>query len=114
MVCLILDVKSDVTSKGMSEDDSHAARLRYKKDLDVLKPDLEAYNTQKEAALGLAPGTLTSKKGAAQVAVASSSSSASTLTAFEDLYRDANSLVYADNKPSEEAIDRVVSKLNIE
>jgi pre-mRNA-splicing factor SYF2 len=34
--------------------------------------------------------------------------------AAEDLYRDANSLLYADNKPSEEAIDRVVGKLNRE
>jgi hypothetical protein len=35
-------------------------------------------------------------------------------SAAEALYRDANSLNYADNKPSEEAIDRVVSKLNQE
>jgi pre-mRNA-splicing factor SYF2 len=34
--------------------------------------------------------------------------------AAESLYRDANTLLYADNKPSEEAIDRVISKLNIE
>lgn len=34
--------------------------------------------------------------------------------AAESLYRDANSLLYADNKPDEEAIDRVVHKLNIE
>jgi pre-mRNA-splicing factor SYF2 len=34
--------------------------------------------------------------------------------AAENLYRDANSLLYADNKPSEEAIDRVVSKMNQE
>ena len=34
--------------------------------------------------------------------------------AQESLYRDANSLLYADNKPSEEAIDRVIHKLNIE
>jgi len=41
-----------------SPDDSHAARRKYKKDVDKLKPDLEAYNKQKEAAMGLAPGTL--------------------------------------------------------
>lgn len=35
-------------------------------------------------------------------------------TVAEALYRDANSLNYADNKPSEEAIDRVVNKLNQE
>lgn len=40
-------------------DDAHAARRRYKKDLDYIKPDLAAYNKQKEAALGLAPGSLT-------------------------------------------------------
>ena len=34
--------------------------------------------------------------------------------AAESLYRDANSLLYADNKPSEEAIDRVVGKINAE
>ncbi|OCB89175.1 SYF2-domain-containing protein [Sanghuangporus baumii] len=34
--------------------------------------------------------------------------------AAESLYRDANTLLYADNKPSEEAIDRVVEKLNLE
>lgn len=46
----------------MTEDDAHAARRRYKKDLDLLKPDLEAYNRQKEQALGLVAGTL-SKSG---------------------------------------------------
>jgi pre-mRNA-splicing factor SYF2 len=39
-------------------DDAHAARRKYKKDVDKLKPDLETYNRQKEAAMGLAPGTL--------------------------------------------------------
>lgn len=39
-------------------DDAHAARRKYKKEVDKLKPDLEAYNKQKEAAMGLAPGTL--------------------------------------------------------
>ena len=34
--------------------------------------------------------------------------------AAESLYRDANSLLYADNKPSEDAIDRVISKINKE
>lgn len=34
--------------------------------------------------------------------------------AAESLYRDANSLLYADNKPTEEAIDRVIGKLNAE
>jgi pre-mRNA-splicing factor SYF2 len=39
-------------------DDAHAARRRYKKDLDLLKPDLEVYNRQKELVLGLVSGTL--------------------------------------------------------
>lgn len=106
----------------------HAARRKYKKDVDHLKPDLEAYNRQKEIALGLAPGTL------AKAGQGSSSGASSALTTFdpsgsagqlvpsetaqqlaaESLYRDANSLLYADNKPSEDAIDRVVSKLNLD
>ncbi|GJE86326.1 SYF2 domain-containing protein [Phanerochaete sordida] len=100
--------------------DADAARKRYKKDLDHIKPDLAAYNRQKEIALGLAPGTL-AKAGS------SSGSSSSALTTFdpslaptsvqqrlaaESLYRDANTLLYADNKPSEDAIDRVVGKIN--
>ncbi|KAI0252762.1 SYF2-domain-containing protein [Lactifluus subvellereus] len=104
-------------------DDAHAARRKYKKEVDKLKPDLEAYNRQKEAAMGLAPGTL-SQNG---------SSSSFSLTGFdptepsgsqvvptahqqqvaaESLYRDANSLLYADNKPTDEAIDRVIGKIN--
>jgi pre-mRNA-splicing factor SYF2 len=55
-----------------SLDDSHAARRKYKKDVDKLKPDLEVYNKQKEAAMGLAPGTL-SQNG----------SSTSSLTSFD-------------------------------
>ncbi|RPD61558.1 SYF2-domain-containing protein [Lentinus tigrinus ALCF2SS1-6] len=104
-------------------DDADAARRKYKKDLDFIKPDLESYNRQKEIALGLTAGTL-SKPGAA-----SSSSAVTTFDpsggalqvaptslqqqlAAENLYRDANSLLYADNKPSEDAIDRVISKIN--
>lgn len=34
--------------------------------------------------------------------------------AREALYRDANTLIYGDSKPTEDAIDRVVSKLNLE
>lgn len=34
--------------------------------------------------------------------------------AAESLYRDANSLLYADNKPTDEAIDRVIGKINQE
>ncbi|KAL5478407.1 SYF2 [Sanghuangporus weigelae] len=98
-------------------DEEQQARKRYKKDLAFLKPDLETYNRQKQLALGATPG-------------AASSSSSNALTTFdpsggaitsyeqqraaESLYRDANTLLYADNKPSEDAIDRVVEKLNLE
>lgn len=36
----------------MPADDSHASRRKYKKDLDLLDPDLEAYNRQKILATG--------------------------------------------------------------
>ncbi|KAG8961656.1 hypothetical protein FRC03_005113 [Tulasnella sp. 419] len=68
-----------------------AARRKYKKDIEFIKPDLEAYEKQKAAASG---------------------SSSTALAAAKDLYRDANSLIYADNKPSEDAIDRVIAKFN--
>ncbi|QRW00605.1 pre-mRNA-splicing factor SYF2 [Ceratobasidium sp. AG-Ba] len=87
-------------------DDAHAARRKYKKDLDLIKPDLAAYQAQKEAALGLGSSSA--------VQSFSSGSTSNALTASEHLYRDANSLLYGDNKPSEEAIDRVVSKLNLD
>ncbi|KAI6107810.1 SYF2-domain-containing protein [Pisolithus croceorrhizus] len=104
-------------------DDAHAAHRRYKKDLDFLKPNMEVYNKQKEQALGLAAGTLLESGSSAP------SGSSGALTMFDPsggqmvptveqrmtvdaFYRDANTLLYADNKPSEEAIDRVISKLN--
>lgn len=119
-------------------DDAHAARRRYKKDLDQIKPDLAAYNRQKEVAMGLAPGTLvtsfnptagSSSSSSMQVRSPSSRSIIPVLMrngiqvvptsqqqqiAAEDLYRDANSMLYGDSKPSEDAIDRVVGKINQE
>lgn len=92
-------------------DDSDAVRRKYKKDLDHLKPDLEAYNRQKEIALGLVAGTLT-KAGEGSSAVVPTSQEQQ--LAAENLYRNANTLIYGDNKPSEEAIDKVVSKINQE
>ncbi|KAH9829544.1 SYF2-domain-containing protein [Rhodofomes roseus] len=102
--------------------DADAARKRYKKDLDHIKPDLAAYNKQKELALGLAPGTLAKAGGSSSALTQFDPRQGSSLQvaptseqqriAAENLYRDANSLLYADNKPSEEAIDRVVSKIN--
>ncbi|KAJ6607026.1 SYF2 splicing factor-domain-containing protein [Mycena sp. CBHHK59/15] len=66
-------------------DDAHAARRRYKKDLDQIKPDLAVYNRQKELAMGLAPGTLTAFNPTA-----------------------------SSSQPSEDAIDRMVGKINRE
>jgi len=94
-----------------SADDSDAVRRKYRKDLDHLKPDLEAYNRQKEIALGLAAGTLT-KTGEGSSAVVPTSQEQQ--LAAENLYRNANTLIYGDNKPSEDAIDKVVSKINQE
>ncbi|KAI1792428.1 SYF2-domain-containing protein [Ganoderma leucocontextum] len=103
-------------------DDGDAARRKYKKDLDFIKPDLESYNRQKEVALGLAAGTLTKNgQGSGSSALTAFDPSGGTLVgpsslqqqlAAESLYRDANSLLYADNKPSEDAVDRVISKIN--
>ncbi|KAI0301342.1 SYF2-domain-containing protein [Russula brevipes] len=94
-------------------DDAHAARRKYKKDVDKLKPDLEAYNRQKEAAMGLAPGTLSQNGSSASLtSFDPTQASGSQQLAAESLYRDANSLLYADNKPTDEAIDRVIGKIN--
>ena len=69
------------------------------------------YERSKEAALGLAPGTLVPIGSTSQsLAVAGPSNKG--LTAAEDLYRGADTLSYGDNKPSEEAIDRLTSKIN--
>ncbi|KAG9103333.1 hypothetical protein FRC06_011389 [Ceratobasidium sp. 370] len=87
-------------------DDAHVARRKYKKDLDLIKPDLAAYNSQKAAALG--------QGSSSALQSFSSGSTSNALTASEHLYRDANTLLYGDNKPSEEAIDRVVGKLNLD
>ena len=92
-------------------DDSDAVRRKYKKDLDHLKPDMEAYNRQKEIALGLAAGALTKAGSSSSAAVPTSQEQQ---LAAERLYRNANTLIYGDNKPSEEAIDKVVSKINQE
>ncbi|KAF9238128.1 SYF2 splicing factor-domain-containing protein [Melanogaster broomeanus] len=89
-------------------DDAHAARRRYKKDLDILKPDVEVYNRQKEQALGLlASGSSTPSSFSSELVPTSGQR-----MAMESFYRDANTLLYADNKPAEDAIDRVVGKIN--
>ncbi|KAF7371017.1 Pre-mRNA-splicing factor syf2 [Mycena sanguinolenta] len=92
-------------------DDAHAARRRYKKDLDLIKPDLAAYNRQKELAMGLAPGSLTAFNPTASSSQMIPTAEEQRIAA-ENLYRDANTLIYGDSKPTEDAIDRVVSKIN--
>lgn len=78
---------------------AHAARSQ---DLDDFKPDLAAYNKQREAALQ------------SDALVAAASGSELMTTDNTGLYRDANSFVYADHKPTEDQIDRVIGKLNAE
>lgn len=85
---------------------------KYNRDIRNTKADLVAYERQKEAALGLAPGTLV-PAGATSASLATSSRSKG-LTASEDLYRGAHTLAYGDSKPSEEAVDRVIGKINKE
>ena len=48
-------------------DDAHAARRRYKKNLDFIKPDIEAYDKRKEQALGLVAGMLSKSGGSTLV-----------------------------------------------
>lgn len=87
------------------------ARRKYKKDVDALKPDLAAYNRQRRAAEGV---ELPQAESSLSIDAASSAGSVSQQRAAEDLYRGANSFAYADHKPSDDAIDRLVGKLNSE
>ncbi|WVW82036.1 hypothetical protein I302_104041 [Kwoniella bestiolae CBS 10118] len=99
-------VKQD-THFHNAEDDAHK---RYNRNIRSTKADLAAYERQKEAALGLAPGTLVSAGGSSNAVAGSSRSGA--LTAAEDLYRGSDTLAYGDHKPSEDALDRVAEKIN--
>lgn len=81
---------------GVHTDYDDVARRKYKKDIDALKPDMSTYNKHRAAAQQ--PGA----------------SSSTALVASEDLYRDANTFVYADHKPTDDAIDRVIGKINME
>lgn len=65
-----------------------------------MKPNMANYNRQKEQALGLPAGTLTEELANPDMS--------STL----DLHRGADSLIYADHKPTEEDLDRLTNKLN--
>ncbi|XP_006455318.1 hypothetical protein AGABI2DRAFT_180449 [Agaricus bisporus var. bisporus H97] len=92
-------------------DASHATRRKYKRDLDLLEPDLEAYKRQKALATG---GILNSfdASGSTNSSLVPTSSSVEQKIAHDNFYRDSSTLIYADDKPSEDAIDRVVSKIN--
>ena len=95
-----------------AEDDAHK---KYTRNIRTTKPDLIAYERQKEAAMGLVPGTLVPANAtSSSLAASSSSSSRRGLSAAENLYRGADTLSYGDSKPSEDAIDRVVGKINSE
>ncbi|WWD16358.1 hypothetical protein CI109_100784 [Kwoniella shandongensis] len=89
-----------------------AAHKLYNRNIRSTKADLIAYERQKEAALGLAPGTLVPVAGGSSSGAVASSSKAGTLSSAEDFYRGADTLAYGDSKPSEDAIDRVVGKIN--
>ena len=105
------------------KDFDESARRKYKRDIDTFKPDLEAYRKQREAALeyGLAVEGSTSSlaiegpsgSGSREV-VQGSSTGGQMIPGGEMLYRDASSFVYADHKPSDDAIDRVVGQINQE
>lgn len=102
--CLLADVLD-------AEDDAHKL---YDRNIRNTKADLLAYERQKEAALGLAPGTLV-PAGASSTSIARQGGSSSRgLTLAEDLYRGADTLSYGDSKPSEEAVDRLTAKINKE
>lgn len=74
------------------------------------KPDLIGYARQKEQAMGLEPGSIVPLGTNNEMAAAAGPSH----TAAGDLYRSADSMAYGDSKPSEEAVDRVVGKINKE
>lgn len=94
-----------------AEDDAHK---RYDRNIRNTKADLLAYERQKEAALGLAPGTLVPVGASSRSIAQQGGSSSKGLTLAEDLYRGADTLSYGDSKPSEEAIDRLTAKINKE
>lgn len=92
---------------GIDYDD--LSRKQYRKNIDEFKPDHASYNAQRSK-------TSSASTSAALVAQASgaSGSEREIQEATADLYRDANTFIYADHVPSEDAIDRVVGKINLE
>ncbi|KAJ9125309.1 hypothetical protein QFC22_000266 [Naganishia vaughanmartiniae] len=97
--------------KGRREFNDEAAGFerRYLRDTSQLKVNMTAYRKQKEVALGLPAGTLVPVEVKSN-AVASSSSKAAAGTG--EAYGEANSLSYAKDRPSDDAIDNVMSDMN--
>ncbi|KAL1748299.1 SYF2 splicing factor-domain-containing protein [Schizophyllum fasciatum] len=100
-------------------DDADASRRKYKKDLDLIKPDLTAYEEQKAQALASGSSSaLVRRDDGGEVRFPGYADAHKVIPASSEaqdaLYRTANTLLYGDHKPSEEAIDRVVGKVNRE
>ncbi|KAK9893402.1 SYF2-domain-containing protein [Cystobasidium minutum MCA 4210] len=90
-----------------------SARRKYRRDMDAFKPDLKAYNAQKAAALGI---EYVEAEAAGDLIPHASTSTGMQVAPGSDTaqYQDANAFAYADHKPSDDAIDRVVGKLNMD
>ena len=98
------------------KDYDDSARRKYKRDVDAFKPDLEAYRGQREQAIanGMAIEAGPSGSAGSSMDLIHGYQSGSMIPGGDQLYRDANSFVYADHKPSDDAIDRVVGQINQE
>ena len=98
------------------KDYDDSARRKYKRDMDAFKPDLEAYRGQREQAIanGMAIEAGPSGSAGSSMDLIHGYQSGSVIPGGDQLYRDANSFVYADHKPSDDAIDRVVGQINQE
>jgi pre-mRNA-splicing factor SYF2 len=103
-----------VTCELTHPDANDDAAKKYDRSIRNTKVDLVGYNRKKEAALGLAPGTLVPLGTTSDQLAAAGPSRATNpgLSASEDLYRDKDPLSYGDSKPSEDAVDRVIGNIN--
>lgn len=98
----------------LSDSDSKAQR-KYWKDTEAMKVDLALYNKQKEAALGLEPGALSN--ASSRKAIEDAQSQAVVCAQHElgmGSSLPASSTLYGQHKPSDDAIDRVIGKMNQE
>lgn len=85
------DRKDRRTDHGFASYDE-SARRKYKKDIDGFKPDLNGYREQRERVMGIDAGPSTS---AGSEIVHGSSDYHQLVPGADQLYRDANSFVYA-------------------